>query len=294
VTYIPVPAGQDIDYAGLLTIEPPSADWHGKSYTVVVRQVTNAYGAVPKEPKGQVASVKGQGDTIRSGHSATFSNTGGATTAGMTTGGTTTGSTGKQKGGRGGNPYRYRQWRRVIGAFQLTVPVKAKTQLLAVEERRLALLRWVAEAIPAGTRWHPVFQRYLDVIAGRVRAFGGDPKRILPSPSGTVEPYRPPSGGHHGEHPGKPGAHPGHIDQVGKVGGLLFDHFGDFEGFVLHTEHGRHRYRSHEKDIERLVDEAWRRRLRLSVRSERHDPDRVISIMILTPPVSFARDDERH
>ena len=46
--------------------------------------------------------------------------------------------------------------------------------------------------IPAENRWHSVFTRYLEQIAGRVRVFGGDPG-ILPSPTG--DPAKPPKDG---------------------------------------------------------------------------------------------------
>ena len=72
-------------------------------------------------------------------------------------------------------------------------------------------------------RWYPVFQRYLQQVGGRVTDLGGDPSTIEPSPSG--EPARP-----------KPG------DErcvTGKVVGIIFDHFGDFEGFILDVEDRR-------------------------------------------------------
>ncbi|MEY2549071.1 MAG: hypothetical protein QOD64_1653, partial [Verrucomicrobiota bacterium] len=77
------------------------------------------------------------------------------------------------------------QWRRVLGAFQLTIPVRTKTVLLEREERLLSVLRWIAEAIPSDNRWYPVFGRYLDQIGDRVTGFGGDPDQIPPSPQGA-------------------------------------------------------------------------------------------------------------
>ena len=77
------------------------------------------------------------------------------------------------------------EWRRVMGAFQLTIPVSTKGLLLEREERLLSVLRWIAEAIPADSRWHPVFVRYLDLVGGRVSGLGGDPDQITPSPDGN-------------------------------------------------------------------------------------------------------------
>lgn len=263
ITYVPVPAGAPINYAGLLTIDPPSAHWHGHTFTVVVRQVTNAYGAKLRE----LPKARGRGRRA-------------AAVAG-------------QEGGRGGNRYDYLQWRRVLGAFQLTVPVKPKESLLLTEERTLAVLRWVAEGIPASSRWYLVFQRYLDVIAGRVKSFGGDPTLIPPSPTGSVGKPQPGGGGGHGGggHGGGPGDDD-HLFHTGKVGGLVHDRFGDFEGFVLKTEHGKHQFYNREPDIALLVRRAWRRRLRLRVWSPPGEPHMVASIVVLDPPVPFGEEDE--
>ena len=70
-----------------------------------------------------------------------------------------------------------------------------------------------------------------------------------------------------GYHPGKgTGGHPGHgagRDRVhGKVHALSYDHFGDFEGFVLETESGHHRFfASRERRIELLAQRACEERL---------------------------------
>ena len=40
------------------------------------------------------------------------------------------------------------EWRRVFGAFQLTIPVNSKALLLVAEERRLSVLLWIAKSIP--------------------------------------------------------------------------------------------------------------------------------------------------
>jgi hypothetical protein len=88
--------------------------------------------------------------------------------------------------------------RRVIGTFQLEVPVFKEAELLTGESIKLSLLRWVFTRIPAVDPWRPVFERYLGEIADRVRGFGGDPDRIGPSPNGDAYP-----GG---------GGHPGGVD----------------------------------------------------------------------------------
>ena len=151
--------------------------------------------------------------------------------------------------------------------------MKAKNTLLLPEERDLSTLRWIGQAIPSQSRWYPVFQRYLQTIANRVIAFGGDPSQISPSPTGdgTSKPPRPRR----------------HIEYTGKVAGLVFDHFGDFEGFLLETGHGEHEFRSREREIKELVERAWRERLRITVWVERDERRTPTSIIIREPPTPF-------
>ncbi len=167
-----------------------------------------------------------------------------------------------------------RAWRRVIGAFQLVVPVQDRHLLLPGAERQLALLRWIDEAIPHESRWRPVFGRYLEVMAGRVTSFGGDPTTIRPSP------YGPPT--HHG-HP-QHGPHDHRHAETGKISGLIFDRFGDFEGFVLQTEHGEHTFRSREQDMSALAERVWEERLRITVWASAAHPERPLEIVVCTPP----------
>jgi len=74
--------------------------------------------------------------------------------------------------------------RAIVGAFQLTIAVSTAQLMLAAEERKLAVLRHTALAIPAGDRWRPIFERYLAEIEARFRDLGGDPKRVQESPDG--------------------------------------------------------------------------------------------------------------
>jgi hypothetical protein len=80
--------------------------------------------------------------------------------------------------------------RRILGSFQITVPVRVKEELLAHEERLLFNLRWIEKAIPRNSRWSPVFSRYVQQIAQRVDALGGDSKKRKASPSDGIEPKK--------------------------------------------------------------------------------------------------------
>jgi len=75
--------------------------------------------------------------------------------------------------------------RALLGAFQLTIPVQSKAILVEPEKRRLSVLRYIAGSIPADDRWRPVFDRYVDQVADRVRGFGADPDQIAPAADGS-------------------------------------------------------------------------------------------------------------
>jgi len=65
------------------------------------------------------------------------------------------------------------------------------------------------------------------------------------------------------------------------VDGLIFDHFGDFEGFVLETETGEYRrFRSRERQVLDLLRGAMRDRAWVVVVRESEDEDEVARIII--------------
>jgi hypothetical protein len=136
-----------------------------------------------------------------------------------------------------------------------------------------------------------VFQRYLKQLEGRVTYMNGDPGKVYPSPTGVWQvPYRPGQPTH--PQPGHPGhSHPTHErpgwEQTGKIAGLIFDRFGDFEGFVLDIEEGERKFFSREKEMEELAERAWRERLRITVCAERDEPQRPLTIIVREPPAPF-------
>lgn len=239
ITYVPVPPGIGSNYAGLLTVEVPETVRRGEAFKVVTRQLRNVAARVrvtPPPPKVRVHALEAVAVAASQERDLI-------------------------------------RWRRVVGTFQVSIPVETKPQLLPTEERLLSVLRWIARSISTHDRWYPVFQRYLTQVAGRVSALGGDPAQIPPSSSGE--------GGH------KPS--PPRVCVTGKISGLLFDRFGDFEGFLLDTEHGEREYLSREKHMAELAERAWRERLRITVCAERHSPHRPETIVVHPPPVSFER-----
>lgn len=251
VTYVPIPAGSGSNYAGCMYITLPNAMRRGRTHTVVVRQITNTFGEGGRQLKAP------RRDRRRS-HEAQAE----AAVA------------------------KYFEWRRVIGAFQISIPVSQKNLLLLPEERNLSVLKWIGEAIPTTARWHPVFRRYLEIIGGRVASFGGNPGQILPSPLGNGVPGLP---GYPGPpvHPPGPPSHPGgpgeehHPSFSGKIDAIIYDRFGDFEAFILETFEGeRRRFESRESRILALVERAWRYRITTTVVLRRHHPEHPFEIIL--------------
>jgi hypothetical protein len=168
-------------------------------------------------------------------------------------------------------------WRYVVGAFQMSVPSQRESAILPWEERLLAFLRWRFGMVNASNRWHPVLQRYLGIIAERVKGFGGNPAAIAPSQFGLVsKPLEfPPRG--------RPQRFPS-VEYTGKVSGISYSRFGDFEGFLLVTDQDHERYfRSAEPEIEELVRQAWISRILISVFLQ-HDGDEHPAWIILRRP----------
>jgi hypothetical protein len=111
------------------------------------------------------------------------------------------------------------------------------------DENLLAILKWRLGRMTATDRWQAVLTRYVDVVERRLRGLGGDPDHIPASPLGypTPAPLVPP---HENKH-------------IGKVCGLRYNRFGDFEGFDLRTLDGtERRFHARELRIEALVKQA--------------------------------------
>ena len=188
-------------------------------------------------------------------------------------------------------------WRKVAGTFKLAILVKSEKDTLLTVERNLSLLRWIFETIPKESRWYPIFERYLGALALQVFGMGGDPAKIAASGTG-VGPGGKPGGvaGHGGgarPEPGgghRPGPEYCRDDDgfVGKIDGLVFDHFGDFEGFILETESDeRLHFYSREPSLQDVVERAWAARLRVTVIPEDDDGRNPRRIVLHPIPLPF-------
>ena len=210
VTYIPIPTGSGENFAGLLTVDLPPTVIKGQEFNITVRRITT-----------RQTRIKGH-DVIASPFVAALKS----------------------------SRQNLRNWRYVVGTFQVRIPVSTKEVILLPEENTLAVLKWRLQAMAPSNRWYPVLKRYVGYVAGRVDGLGGNSAEIPPTLQGI---------------PGKSAVSDKHVHS-GKVCEVLYDCFGDFEGFVLTACCSqRHVLRSREVSIGKLVLHACEKRLTVSV-----------------------------
>lgn len=162
--------------------------------------------------------------------------------------------------------------RHILGAFQFSIMVQTQAEILPRIERTLVNLRRVIGTVPSEDRWYPVLLRYLQQVTARFKAWGG---REPPQQPGALTPLAGTRGGPPEEK----------VRFEGKVAGLRFDRFGDFEGFVLDTKDGLRDFFSREREVETLASRAWRERIAILVLVEKHKEHEPLSIVLLRPPV---------
>jgi hypothetical protein len=144
--------------------------------------------------------------------------------------------------------------RMVTGGFQVTIPVTTEADLLAGDGNTLAVLKWRLQQMSPLYRWYPVVKRHVEYLSSRIDASGGNASAIPPSLDGwpVVLGKRPrPIGERH---------------CIGKVVEVIFDCFGDFEGFVLEgCCSSRHCFKSRERAVGEIVLRACNLRWTISV-----------------------------
>ncbi|MDQ2860546.1 MAG: hypothetical protein M3T55_07455 [Pseudomonadota bacterium] len=176
--------------------------------------------------------------------------------------------------------------RYVVGSFQVKIPVKTKSDMLGPEETTLAIVKARLAAMPKSSRWYPVIERYLGLLIARVDGLGGEASEIGPSFAG----YSAEQPGGDGHDPGRGHGH-GCEDRweehTGKIAGIIFDHFGDFEGFVLDLPEGERRFASREREIRKLAVRAWAERLRVTVLADPRAPHRPLRFIMRGLPEAF-------
>ena len=142
---------------------------------------------------------------------------------------------------------------KVLGTTEFRIKVSQAIELLPQFLQNFAVLKHIALSVPVSNRWYPIFQRYLEELGDRIRAFGGDPDSVEPSPSG------------HGRKPSKRPGRPELATFTGKVCRLIYGCFGEFEGFEVRDCDERKRFVACDSGVERVVLRACRDGLRLSV-----------------------------
>ena len=115
-----------------------------------------------------------------------------------------------------------------------------------------------------------MLERYIDYLFARVDGLGGDSNSIQPSPNGV------PIGPGKGSEKDEP--------FTGSVAEVLFDCFGEFEGFTLEGCVSSRRFRSCEPGIAELALRACKDRLWLTVCVDRKRPDRIREIIVRSTP----------
>jgi hypothetical protein len=163
---------------------------------------------------------------------------------------------------------RPRPSRHIVGSFQFSVLVQARAEILPIIERTLVNLRRVTGTIPLENRWHAVMHRYLDQVTAKFDALGGKHDHD-----------------HDHEH-----EHERHALE-GKIAGVRFDAFGDFEGFLLRTRHGVHNFWTRERDMEVIITRAWREQIAIRVVAKEHHREEPAEIIFLRPSIDEDDDD---
>ena len=269
-TFVPIPPGSGANFAGLFTVELPVGVTAGQEFDITVRRVSTRRGSL-KEPPPQQPTQPTEPHIAGSTALAVQTNVSELPRKTM------------------------RNWRYIIGSFVVRIPVAKPDVMVPIEKNIYSLLSWRLSQMEPGNRWIPVLERYLGYIRGRLTGIGVNPGSVKPSPWGWYGPPRPGKGT--GEGPGK-GTGPGKggifgqggllgrgRDSIGKVEAIIYDRFGDFEGFVLLTEQGKERlYFSREAEIESLVRHAWLERIVIDVITEHHTPECPINVILLRAP----------
>jgi hypothetical protein len=235
VTYVPIPPGTGQNFAGLLTVDLPIMVTDGQEFNIIVRRVATRRVPVdvrkspPPQPRIAASARTARERPAKKTAEAEETPTAAAVSR---------------------HP-AIRNWRYVVGTFQVKIPVTTRAVMLRPEENTLAIMKWRLQQMKPGNRWRPVLERYIDYLSARVDGLGGDSNSIQPSPNGV------PIGPGKGSEKDEP--------FTGRVAEVLFDCFGEFEGFVLVGCCERRAFECCEPGIRDLVLRACRERLTISV-----------------------------
>jgi hypothetical protein len=166
----------------------------------------------------------------------------------------------------GGRGKPMRNWRYITGTFQVKIPVGTDKALLGPEENTLAILKWRLENMPQQNRWYPVLERYVRDVAMRVDGFGGNSVSVKPSLDGV---------------PTKIAVHEKLVEYRGKVSEVVYNCFGDLEGFALDKCCTKpHLFKCTEKSVGELVSRACKERWTIAVFVNEKQDDKICEIRV--------------
>lgn len=155
--------------------------------------------------------------------------------------------------------------RYITGSFNVKIPVTTEANMLPYDENTLAILKWRLENMSPLYRWHPVLKKLITYMSGRIDGSGGNSHSIKPSQWGTLH-LRP-----HGEYK----------IFTGKISEVIYNCFGEFEGFVLCTCcSDKHHFLSKEKEIGELALKACKERLNIAVYVEERNHNKICKLVV--------------
>jgi hypothetical protein len=283
VTYVPIPPGTAENIAGLFTVDLPTTVTVGQEFNIVVRRVSTR--RVEEIPVPRIAAAGRTFDTSGKPGSAHAGGTYAADAPGSTHAGGTYAAGASSSAEHAGGTYAsaaehapttesttalppgtvlpptvmkeppriMRNWRYVVGTFQVKIPVTTSEVMLRPDEDALAVMKWRLQQMLPTNRWYLVLQRYIAYLSARVQGLGGDPSAIPPSPDGAP----------------KDGRAPDLVSYTGHVVEVIYDCFGRLEGFVLGECCDTRAFRSRECAIGETVLRACKEHLLLTVYVER-------------------------
>jgi len=256
LSYIPIPGGAGENFAGLFTVDlPPGKVVTGQTFEILVRRLSSKSYTPPPPIKTPVVthSLPPQpGEEPR--EEKAIKKLAGA----------------RQRPAQGGQSFQgpdgAYSWRYNVGSFTVKIPVTTGDKILPSEENTLAIMKWRLQQMPPANRWYPVLQRYIGYISDRVAGLGGDPNSIPPSVTGA---------------PVKVIVAGEETSYTGKVCEVIYDCFGDFEGFILEACCSERRvFKSRERKLSELVLRACIDRLTLVVVVDKNEGGRICSVRV--------------
>lgn len=248
VTYVPIPVGSGENFAGLLTIDLPTTIVEGEEFNIIIRRITTR--------RGQRQFVADKLKVNAGLHSGTESHKEAPNE--------------NPDNAPGEGPFnervKFKNWRYVTGTFQVKIPVATAKTMLAPEQNTLAILKWRFQQMSPANRWYKVMQRYIVYLTARVNGLGGNADNVKPSPLGYWEI--------------PPDKDEERCEFTGKICQVLFNCYGEFEGFILKDCSKEHKFKSHEPLIGNLVMRACRERMKISVCVDKKDKDKIGKIIL--------------